>query len=485
MCVATYSLAGAITGRSTPTAVIDISNKSNDPSATDGPVSRYVNPSAPAGGTSAGVAGLPNSPDAALTPYLRTSFTSTPNGSSGVLLTVPTGSGILSGDLMVAFVVTSFTSTLALMTTWLASGWTRVAGTQDGGTNDSFSVWVRTATATEDGRSWGLSGGSNSVQAQIRVYGNATFDSATITEIAPDGSGNTPVPALTTAKPGGLVAYAWGGNCGATPVLRATIPSPLINVRLDLGVNYTGIVSAGLPVVSATQPGWVAVLGTNGSFGKQFQASVSLSPLKVFRFASVSLEESIGASRDTVKLTSRLHILGGDLHSPQTDYGFVTSGLNNPNATPVPPTSPGSTLYPGMTTFPGNGTLTAYSYERWVRVRFDPDFNTVRGFRFWAPNLTGVIPGWSVKYGTTSTYRAPSNNPSSIATTSVPTSDPGRDTPNAGGASRLTGTGTQYSDWIVLQASADLTVVSHGPVLGFSLEGTLIPIEFAFAWTES
>lgn len=176
--------------------------------------------------------------------------------------------------------------------------------------------------------------------------------------------------------------------------------------------------------------------------------------------STVRLLEAVGPTGDVQASTGYVHLLATDEHSPQDPYGYVTQTLNS------------------------TGSGIAYTYERWVRVEFSGSFNTLRSFRFWVPNLKPVT-GWTFKYGTTTTYQAPVNTASSVATLQVPTSDPGSSAPNAGGAQRLFGTGLFYSDWIVMQASADLSVVGPGPVLGFSVEATLIEIDFRFNWTEN
>lgn len=176
--------------------------------------------------------------------------------------------------------------------------------------------------------------------------------------------------------------------------------------------------------------------------------------------AIVTVEEVVG-SGDSSDVEQYVHLMASDAHSPQIPYGYAEGALNDT----------------------GSGVL--YTFERWVRVRFDPEFGAVRAFRLWAPNLVYLPPGWSVQFGVAHDFQTPVNTASSIAVEPVPTSDPGAESPNAGGDVALTGTGTQHSDWIVLQASVDTAIAGPGPVLGFSTEGALIPIEFTFVWTES
>lgn len=463
----TYALAGTVTTGSTAAGLIDVSDHGyNQPPASTGKVVSYADPSVSTVGTvTAGTAdGLPNNVSVPLTPFLRTTFASArfaTDVSSGVTLKVPKGRGILKDDLMVAAMVTTSDTTVP---TWLSSGWTLQSSVVDLSVPVTMSIWTRVATSTEDGRAWSRIGGDSFEFVQVRVYGNAVFDKAVIAENPLGSAGESTTPALSDADVYGSVVYFWTGQFGSTPSLVANIPSPLGNVVLNLNASNVGAVSADLAVVSPIRPGRTALLTPKPSFpafGKMFQTVVSLKPYPSYRYADVSLEEATGAAEDIVEIESYVHIVGADKHSPQTAYGFTQDGMN------------------------GDGPGTVYSYERWVRVRFGPNFNTVRAFRFWAPNLTSIPTGWTVKYGTTSSYATPVGTASSIATHAVPTSDPGQASPNAGGGTRLAGTGTQYSDWIVLQASANTAVVAPGPVLGFSLEGVLIPIEFAFSWTET
>lgn len=190
-------------------------------------------------------------------------------------------------------------------------------------------------------------------------------------------------------------------------------------------------------------------------------------------YATVTAEEAIGPDQNTLTITGGyVHLLGTDAHSSQELLGYTKSPLrfvpltniSTPDDAAVAPT-------PEQT------------YERWFRIRFDPPFNAVYGIRFWVPNYLPV-PGWTILWGSSSTYQAPVSTPSAIAVNDLPTTDPGPAMPNCGGYQRLPGTGTQYSDWIVVQATAEPDVAGVGPVLGFTAEGTLIPITFNINWIE-
>lgn len=173
--------------------------------------------------------------------------------------------------------------------------------------------------------------------------------------------------------------------------------------------------------------------------------------------ATITLQEAVGAGEDIETIGQYVNLLSVDAHSNQSLYGYTAGVLT------------------------GSGTV--YSYERWIRVRFDPPFNAVWAMRFYVPNYASE-PGWTLNFGTSTTYQQPVNTGSAIAIVPVPTTDPGPTLPNCGGYTRLPGTGTQYSDWIVMQASVDTSVATPGPVLGFTVEGTLNPIQYVVNWIE-
>ena len=116
-----------------------------------------------------------------------------------------------------------------------------------------------------------------------------------------------------------------------------------------------------------------------------------------------------------------------------------------------------------------------YSMERWMRLRFNQPFGSVRAFRFWID--TFVMPyGWHVAWGVSSIYQIPSNAPSVIATNTLfEYHDPGEAHPNVGDAVRLYGTQTQYTPWIVLQ--------TH--VTGDAIEHVVPTFNYHFAWREA
>lgn len=189
-------------------------------------------------------------------------------------------------------------------------------------------------------------------------------------------------------------------------------------------------------------------------------------------YAKVTVEEAVKQVQDTITVQTYVHLLGTDAHSTQTLLGYTLSPLRLQANNSVDPIT--GDQVPGA---PG------YTFERWFRIRFDPPFNAVYGMRFWVPNYKPVV-GWSVSWGTSPTYQTPVGTQSAIATNDLPTTDPGPAMPNISGYQRLPGTGTQYSDWIVVQATADPALAGVGPILGFTAEGTLIPITFNINWIE-
>lgn len=171
--------------------------------------------------------------------------------------------------------------------------------------------------------------------------------------------------------------------------------------------------------------------------------------------ARVTLVEAVGPS-GVEEETEFLHLLGIDAHSAERLYYALYALKPDLDGSPV------------------------YSWERWCRFKFEPTFTYVTDFYFWVPGL--VVPtGWTIRYGSTDTYRQPTNSPSVIAVNELPTSKP--EAPNVGGLTPLDGSEVRYSDWIVLQASVSGDA-ALGPMLGF--EGAEPDfIEYRFDWTES
>lgn len=107
-----------------------------------------------------------------------------------------------------------------------------------------------------------------------------------------------------------------------------------------------------------------------------------------------------------------------------------------------------------------------YSCERWLRLSFTaPVFQ----LRVWADNYA-PNPGWTVRYGIRSSYRAPAASRSDTAINLLPTVDPGAATPNF---MLNSATLASFSPYLVLQATV---LVNQGG----SLQSP--PLNLHFAW---
>lgn len=92
------------------------------------------------------------------------------------------------------------------------------------------------------------------------------------------------------------------------------------------------------------------------------------------------------------------------------------------------------------------------SFEVWLRGHFTGTFNRIDDVRFWISTGFSPSTGLAVFFrGTQVIYLQPSSGTSSIATSSVPTSDPGTANVSIGGS--LTGslTSSGFTDHVVLQ----------------------------------
>lgn len=147
----------------------------------------------------------------------------------------------------------------------------------------------------------------------------------------------------------------------------------------------------------------------------------------------IELLESIGygqygpASEQTLAPGHPVHLCGEDVHSGLTAAAF-----------PIPANNDGTP---------------SYSYERWIRVRFTPPFGLITALRFWVTLSTPIPAGWSLLWGYSNGYQVPTNAMSTIAQSTLPTTDPGHLMPNLGDQQFLRGTHVCYSSYIVLQAS--------------------------------
>lgn len=143
--------------------------------------------------------------------------------------------------------------------------------------------------------------------------------------------------------------------------------------------------------------------------------------------ATATLLEAVGAGPDSEAAVTVITLSAGDMHS----------------------------TVPSVLTRNGDGSP-VQSYERWLRLRFAPPFGRVSVVRAWADNYAPRA-GWSVLYGLSSAYRMPTGRLSDIATSAVPTADPGENAANI--TQSLSGPAIRYTPWIVFQA----VLVGGGP----------------------
>lgn len=209
------------------------------------------------------------------------------------------------------------------------------------------------------------------------------------------------------------------------------------------------------PVFTGSTTGFgdfiIVSTGTDDPAGDNFFGDLPSSITKSItgQGAAFALLEAVGQDSDQVLLDQSVRFLTVDAHSDEGTY------LKHP-------------LRP-----PADGSP-RYSYERWIRYQFTPPFGAVKAFRFWIDPVDIPI-GWTLRWGVSDVYVAPSNGPSGYALNDLPVADPGENFPNAGGETPLPGTKEQYSKWIVLQASTSAEAV----------EGSeLSNLMFHFAWVD-
>lgn len=143
----------------------------------------------------------------------------------------------------------------------------------------------------------------------------------------------------------------------------------------------------------------------------------------------VELLESIGFGQygpaSEILVDGTVHLCGEDVHTPDSPLQYAIKA--NSDGTP------------------------SYSYERWVRVRFVPPFGLVGQFRFWVDPVE-IPDGWNITWGWAETYKVPTNAPSEIAISALPTFDPGIESSNFGPPVALDGRSIRYTAYLVLQA---------------------------------
>lgn len=153
--------------------------------------------------------------------------------------------------------------------------------------------------------------------------------------------------------------------------------------------------------------------------------------------ATIHIRVKYGTDTEEVSDAADLNLLGSDLGSGQVTASY-----------PI--------------TVPSVGTN--YSYERKFRLKIEDigDSSRIQNLRVYA-NTATPSTGCTIKYGQTSSYAAPVNTASLIATDAIPTSLPGTENLYCGGSAGgyLDATG-EYSDYGVLQLAVDTTATSGG-----------------------
>lgn len=92
------------------------------------------------------------------------------------------------------------------------------------------------------------------------------------------------------------------------------------------------------------------------------------------------------------------------------------------------------------------------SFEVWLQGYFSGTFNAIYDLRFWMSTDFSPNTGLVVKANTTQqTFAQPTNATSSIATTTIGTSDPGAANVSISGNLNSSLTSSGYTDYIVLQ----------------------------------
>jgi len=107
-------------------------------------------------------------------------------------------------------------------------------------------------------------------------------------------------------------------------------------------------------------------------------------------------------------------------------------------------------------TIPQAGT--SYSYERWFRAYVSSlgGLTKVKNFRVYA-NSDAPITGTQLNYGQAASYVAPVNTQSSIATSAIPTSEPGENLYIGGSSGGEITSAGEYTDYGVLQLAVPST----------------------------
>lgn len=98
-------------------------------------------------------------------------------------------------------------------------------------------------------------------------------------------------------------------------------------------------------------------------------------------------------------------------------------------------------------------TAGSSSYEKWIKLHFSGTFTRIENLQFWK-SAGSYVTGESIVWeGEQTTYATPTNAASTIATTAVPTADPGTANVSIGGSLSGSLTAEGDSDFIVLQTA--------------------------------
>lgn len=172
--------------------------------------------------------------------------------------------------------------------------------------------------------------------------------------------------------------------------------------------------------------------------------------------ADVFVHEATGNTGTTVTVDDQLSLLATDTPSVNSD-DFAASPLS---------------------------VSQVRSVERWINLTFEGGYNAIRNLRVWSADA--IPTGWRIRYGITDSYTTPTVAPSTVATTDLPTSDPGFTAPGLLSGNLAVGPDDRTSRWLVLQATADPSTVAPGPIGGYIAESNDPgALQLRFAWTES
>lgn len=109
-------------------------------------------------------------------------------------------------------------------------------------------------------------------------------------------------------------------------------------------------------------------------------------------------------------------------------------------------------------------TGTNYSFERWVRLRFDGTFNRIENIKLWMDSWTKSDPNLEIYGGVTENFRDPINTQSDIATQPSSQWDSINEafdiTPSGGAITSAPG----YTKYFVMQLAVPSTVTTPGNI---------------------